>query len=113
MLMHSHSILFFTFCWYIALEVSACQAVDVSLIPGPDRFPGGGNVNSLQCSCLENSMVGYSPLGLQRVRHKLATKQQTTVKQKWGTDGGREIKDDNNHISELMRGSRECLKLEE
>ena len=28
-----------------------------------------------------------------------------TVKQKWGIDGGREIKDDNNHISQ-MKGSR-------
>ena len=75
MLMHSHSILCFTFFGIYHYEASACQGVDVSLILGPDRFPSGGNVNSLQCSCLENSIVDYSPLGLQWVRHKLATKQ--------------------------------------
>ena len=29
---------------------------DTGLIPGSGRFPGGGNGNLLQCSCLENSM---------------------------------------------------------
>ena len=29
---------------------------DVGSIPGLGRAPGGGNVNSLQYSCLENSM---------------------------------------------------------
>ena len=29
---------------------------DVGLIPGSGSFPGGGNGNSLQYSCLENSM---------------------------------------------------------
>ena len=37
------------------------------LISGSGRFPGGGNSNPLQCSCLENSMdrgaQGYSPWG--------------------------------------------------
>ena len=28
----------------------------MGLIPGSGRFPGGGNSNSLQYSCLENSM---------------------------------------------------------
>ena len=38
-------------------------------IPGSGRFPGGGNGNPLQCSCLKNSMdrgtwwVGYRPRG--------------------------------------------------
>ena len=32
------------------------KAGDVSLIPGSGRFPGEGNVNLLQCSCLQNSM---------------------------------------------------------
>ena len=27
------------------------------LIPGLGRFPGGGNGNPLQCSCLENPMA--------------------------------------------------------
>ena len=29
---------------------------DVGLIPGLGRFPGGGNGNSFQYSCLENPM---------------------------------------------------------
>ena len=32
------------------------DAGDVRLIPGFGRSPGGGNVNPLQYSCLENSM---------------------------------------------------------
>ena len=32
------------------------KAGDVSLIPGSGRFPGEGNGNLLQCSCLQNSM---------------------------------------------------------
>ena len=34
----------------------ACNAIDVGLIPGSGRFPGEGNGNPLQYSCLENSM---------------------------------------------------------
>ena len=37
-------------------KASACNAGDPSLIPGLGRFPGEGNGNSLQYSCLENSM---------------------------------------------------------
>ena len=33
---------------------SACQAGDAVSIPGPRRFPGEGNGNSLQYSCLGN-----------------------------------------------------------
>ena len=35
---------------------SACNAGDPRLIPGSGRSPGGGHGNSLQYSCLENSM---------------------------------------------------------
>jgi len=35
---------------------SACQAGDVGLIPGWGRYPGEGNGNSLQYSCLGNPM---------------------------------------------------------
>ena len=47
---------------------SACNAGDLSSIPGLGRSPGIGNGNSLQYSCLENphgqsSLVGYSPWG--------------------------------------------------
>ena len=37
-------------------EDSACNAGDPGSIPGLGRFPGEGNGNLLQCSCLENSM---------------------------------------------------------
>ena len=33
---------------------SACSAGDLGLIPGLGRFPGEGNGNPLQYSCLEN-----------------------------------------------------------
>ena len=47
---------------------SACNAGDLSSIPGLGRSPGGGHDNSLQYSCLEKphgprSLVGYSPWG--------------------------------------------------
>ena len=35
---------------------SACSAGDPTSIPGLGRFPGKGNGNPLQFSCLENSM---------------------------------------------------------
>ena len=35
---------------------SACNAGDLSLIPGPGRSSGEGNGNPLQYSCLENTM---------------------------------------------------------
>ena len=35
---------------------SACNAGDLGSIPGLGRFPGKGNGNPLQYSCLENSM---------------------------------------------------------
>ena len=46
---------------------SACNAGDPGLIPGLGRFPGEGNGNPLQFSCLENpgqrSLAGYSSWG--------------------------------------------------
>ena len=35
---------------------SACNAGDLGLIPGLGRYPGEGSGNTLQYSCLENSM---------------------------------------------------------
>ena len=37
---------------------SACNAGDLGLIPGSGRYPGEGNGNPLQYSCLENPMDG-------------------------------------------------------
>ena len=52
---------------------SACNVGDQGLIPGLGRFPGEGNGNPLQYSCLENSMdrVAWwvTVHGLQRVGH--------------------------------------------
>ena len=55
------------------------NAGDTGLIPRSGRSPGEGNGNPLQYSCLGNptgqrSLVGYGPLGSQRVRHNLMNK---------------------------------------
>ena len=48
---------------------------NMGLIPGSRRFPGRGNANPLQCSCLENPMdrEAWWPTvyGVTRVRHHL------------------------------------------
>ena len=51
----------------------ACNARDPGSIPGSGRFPGEGNSNPLQYSCLENPMDGGAwcrllSMGSQRVR---------------------------------------------
>ena len=40
------------------LKASACNAGDLSLIPGSGGSPGEGNGNPFQYSCLENPMDG-------------------------------------------------------
>ena len=55
-------------------KASVYNTGDLGSIPGSGRFPGGGNGNPLQYSCLENPMdrgAWCRPLsmGLQRVRH--------------------------------------------
>ena len=52
----------------------AANAGDAGLIPGSRRSSGEGNGNPLQYSCLDDSM-DRGALGLQNVRHDLATKQ--------------------------------------
>ena len=50
-------------------KASVYNVRDLGLIPGLGRFPGEGNGNPLQYSCLENPMDGgatdgcYSPQG--------------------------------------------------
>ena len=39
-------------------KASACSAGDLGSIPGSERFPGEGNGNPLQYSCLKNPMDG-------------------------------------------------------
>ena len=55
-------------------KASACNAGDLSLIPGSGRYPGEGNGNPLQYSCLKNPMDGGAwcrllSMGSQRVEH--------------------------------------------
>ena len=45
-------------------KVSACSAGDPGSIPGLGRYPGEGNGNPLQYSCLENSMDWEAPQSL-------------------------------------------------
>ena len=59
-------------------KVSVYNAGDLGSIPGSGRFPGGGNGNPLQYSCLESPMDGgvwcrLLSMGSQRVRHDWAT----------------------------------------
>ena len=57
---------------------SACQAGDLGSIPGWGRFPGKGNGNPLQYSCLKNPMDRgawrATVHGVARVGHDLVTK---------------------------------------
>ena len=41
---------------WLGAKESTCQAGDLGSIPRLGRFPGEGNANSLQCSCLGNPM---------------------------------------------------------
>ena len=42
--------------WWLSGQESACSAGGANSDPGWRRFPGEGNGNSLQQSCLENPM---------------------------------------------------------
>ena len=59
-------------------KVSVYNAGDLGSIPGSGKFPGEGNGNPLQYSCLENPMhrgawCWLLSMGLQRVGHDWAT----------------------------------------
>ena len=52
----------------LVVKSRLADARDPGSIPGSGRSPGGGHVNPLQYSCLENphgqrSLAGYSPWG--------------------------------------------------
>ena len=59
----------YTFCFHDGSDgkESACSARDPGLIPGSGRFPGEGNGNPLQYSCLETTQAeepaSYRPWG--------------------------------------------------
>ena len=46
----------FELSWWFSGKESASQAGNKVLIPGLGRFPGEGNGNSIQYSCLGNAM---------------------------------------------------------
>ena len=53
-------------------KASVYNAGDLGSLPGSGRFPGEGNGNLLQYSCLENPMDGGAwcrPMGSQRFGH--------------------------------------------
>ena len=60
------------------IKASVYNAGDLGSIPGSRRFPGKGNGNPLQNSCLENSIDRRvwqaTAHGVSRVRHDLVTK---------------------------------------
>ena len=68
-----------------AVKNLPANAGDTGLIPGLGRFPGKGNGNPLQYSCLGNPMDRgawqASPWGCKSVRYNLAIKQQQQQQQ--------------------------------
>ena len=63
-------------CIYIDSKVSVYNVGDLGSIPGSGRFPGEGNGNPLQYSCLENPTdreawcrLHHVTMGSQRVGH--------------------------------------------
>ena len=62
---------------------NAGDARDTGSIPGLGRSPGEGKSSPLQYSCLGNPMHkeagGLQSMGLQRIRHDLATEQQSII----------------------------------
>ena len=51
-------------------KASACNEGDPGLIPGSGRYPGGGNGNPFQYSCLENPIGREAWCRLQSMGHK-------------------------------------------
>ena len=62
------------------VKMLPANAGDMGLIPGLGRFPGEGNSNSFQCSCLGNPMErgtwSTKVHGIMRVGHDLVRQQQ-------------------------------------
>ena len=66
--------------WWLSGKESACNARDTGSFPGSGRFPGEGNGNPFQYSCLKNptDREAWQLLStkLQKSLSNLATKQQ-------------------------------------
>ena len=70
----------------LSSKEASCNSVEVGLIPGSGRSPGGRHGNPLQYSCLENphvqrSLVGNSPWGGATVHCGRLSKSRTQLKQ--------------------------------
>ena len=83
---------------WLSSEEPACNVGDMGSIPGLGWFHGEENGNPLQYSYLKNPMnrgawqATYSPWGLKRVGHDLATKQQLLAHQRfWSTELGHSL----------------------
>ena len=75
--------------WWRSSEESAAKKGDVGSIPGSGRFPGEGNGNALQYSCLENPMDRGA---------WQATVQGVTKSYNWATDDTHTIEIYQHHI---------------
>ena len=76
-------VLFMSSSWWVILVINyflPCQAGDMGLIPGLRRFPGEGNGNPLQYSCLGNLMDRGA---WQAAVHGVAKKQMRLSKWTW------------------------------
>jgi len=60
---------------------SACQAENLGLIPGAGRWPGEGNDNPLQYSCLEDPLTEETD-GLQSMGSQESQESDTTYRNK-------------------------------
>ena len=67
----------FPIYWWLSHKESALNAGDLGSVPGLWRFPGEGNGNLLQYSCLGNPMDRGAWLGPQGCKRIRATKQQS------------------------------------
>ena len=60
-------------------KASSCNVGDLGSVPVSGRFPGEGNGNPLQSSCLGNSLDRGEPGGLQSMGSQTDTTERLTV----------------------------------
>ena len=92
------------FPWWLSGKESTCNTGGLGSILHLGRSPGEGNGNSLQYSCLGNSIdrgAWQQSMGSQRVRHDLATKQQHQDTNWWTIGCKRRKSETNRTVSHL------------
>ena len=70
---------FFGFPGGSEVKASACNAGDLGSIPGSGRYPGEGNGNPLQYSCLKNPHGQRSLAGLQSIESDRVQRVRTMI----------------------------------